>query len=138
SALGPAGELAQLPGSWRLAQATLAASAAGALPAAELLNAEDHLADLLLFEGAELVGRIGSSRLASLDSLTPKARARMEETGLAYVRHGGNAVEMAAALHLHPQTVRYRIARLRELFGEQLQDPDARFELEIALRAGNR
>jgi PucR C-terminal helix-turn-helix domain len=137
-ALGPAGELAQLPDSWRLARATLAASEAGALPAAELLNAEDHLTDLLLFEGAELVGRIGSRRLAPLDSLTPKARARMEETALAYVRHGGNAVEMAEALHLHPQTVRYRIARLRELFGDQLLDPDARFELEIALRARGR
>jgi DNA-binding PucR family transcriptional regulator len=60
----------------------------------------------------------------------------MRETALAYVRHRGNSVEMAAALHLHPQTVRYRITRLRELLGEQLDDPDARFELEIALRVG--
>jgi DNA-binding PucR family transcriptional regulator len=41
---------------------------------------------------------------------------------------------MARALHLHPQTVRYRVNRLRELLGEQLEDPSARFELEIALR----
>jgi DNA-binding PucR family transcriptional regulator len=41
---------------------------------------------------------------------------------------------MAAELHLHPQTVRYRTARLRELLGGQLEDPDARFELEVALR----
>ena len=61
----------------------------------------------------------------------------MRETALAYVRHGGNAVAMAAELHVHPQTARYRIARLRELLGEQLDDPDARFELELALvRAG--
>jgi DNA-binding PucR family transcriptional regulator len=59
----------------------------------------------------------------------------MRETALAYVQHGGNAVEMAQALHLHPQTVRYRIAQLRELFADNLDDPDARFELEIALRA---
>ena len=58
----------------------------------------------------------------------------MRETALAYVRHGGNAVAMAAELHVHPQTARYRIARLRELLGEQLDDPDARFELELALR----
>jgi DNA-binding PucR family transcriptional regulator len=50
------------------------------------------------------------------------------------VRHRGNSVEMAAALHVHPQTVRYRVARLRELLGRELDDPDARFELEIALR----
>jgi DNA-binding PucR family transcriptional regulator len=42
---------------------------------------------------------------------------------------------MARALDLHPQTVRYRLARLRELLGQQLDDPDARLELELALRA---
>jgi DNA-binding PucR family transcriptional regulator len=42
---------------------------------------------------------------------------------------------MARAMHVHPQTARYRLARLRELLGDALDDPDARFELEIALRA---
>ncbi len=60
----------------------------------------------------------------------------MRETALAYIRHQGNSVAMAKALHLHPQTVRYRVTRLRELFGEQLDDPDIRFELEVALRYG--
>ena len=41
---------------------------------------------------------------------------------------------MAAELHVHPQTVRYRLARLRERFGERLDDPEARFELALALR----
>ena len=59
----------------------------------------------------------------------------MRATALAYVRHGGNSVAMAEELHVHPQTARYRIARLRELLGDELEDPDARFELELALRA---
>ena len=59
----------------------------------------------------------------------------MRETALAHLRHDGNAVAMAAEMHVHPQTARYRIARLRELLGEQLDDPDARFELQLALRA---
>ncbi len=46
---------------------------------------------------------------------------------------GVNAAAMARALHLHPQTVRYRLTRLRELLGDALDDPDARFELELAL-----
>ncbi len=35
---------------------------------------------------------------------------------------------------MHPQTVRYRLKRLRDLLGDALKDPDRRFELEIALR----
>lgn len=134
-ALGPAVEPAAMAESWRLAQALLRASDAGALaPPGMLLRAEDHLADLLLFEGAALTARIASRRLEPLRGLTPKAAERMRETALAHVRHGGNAVAMASELQIHPQTARYRIARLRELLGEQLDDPDVRFELELALR----
>jgi hypothetical protein len=132
--IGPAGAVADLPASWALAKAGLRAAEADALPASGLVQVDDHLADVLLFEGDALVERIASRRLAPLVTLTPKARARMQETALAYVRHGGNAVAMASELHLHPQTVRYRMARLQELFGDQLKDPDTRFELEIALR----
>jgi hypothetical protein len=133
-ALGPAGETSELPTSWSLARLALRAMQAGAIPSAGLLRVDDWLADLLLFEGSVLTARIAARRLKPLGALTEKARERMRETALAYVRHGGNAVAMAAALHVHPQTARYRTARLRELLGDQLEDPDARFELEIALR----
>jgi hypothetical protein len=103
-------------------------------PSAGLVVAEEHLAELLLFEARPLTARIGARRLAALDDLTAKAGKRMRETALAHVRHNGNAVAMAAEMHVHPQTARYRIARLRELLGDQLEDPDARFELELALR----
>jgi PucR C-terminal helix-turn-helix domain len=131
---GPAGELALFRDSWALARSTLQAVQAGVVPGDGLVRADEHLADLLLFEGGALVARIAERRLAPLGSLTDRARERMRETALAYVRHGGNSVAMAAELHLHPQTVRYRIVRLRELIGEQLDDPDARFELELSLR----
>jgi hypothetical protein len=133
-AQGPEGDLAELPESWSLAKTMLRAAAAGVAPAVGLRRADEHLAELLLFEGNALVSRIASRRLARLDDLTAKARERMRETALAYVRHGGNAVAMAVALHVHPQTARNRIGHLRELLGDQLDDPDARFELEIALR----
>jgi DNA-binding PucR family transcriptional regulator len=60
----------------------------------------------------------------------------MEETLFAYLRQQGNAAAMAGDLGVHPQTARYRLARLRELLDGTLDDPDARFELELALRAG--
>jgi len=134
-ALGPVGGLGQARESWQLAKSTLRAIEAGALPSGRLVSAEDHLADLLLFEGAAFTLRIAMRRLAPLDALTEKAERRMRETALAYVSHRGNSVAMAAALHVHPQTARYRVTRLRELLGDQLDDPDARFELEIALRS---
>ena len=136
AALGPAVALGELAGSWSLARAALRGAEAGALPSP--LRADDVLVDLLLFEGRALVDRIAARRLAALDELTPKARIRMAETALAYVREGGNAAAMARSLDLHPQTVRYRMARLRDLLGEQLDDPDARLELELALRAQSR
>jgi PucR C-terminal helix-turn-helix domain len=132
--LGPTGTPAELSVSWALARAALRATEAGVLPTQGLLRVDDWLADLLLFEGGALAGRIAARRLAPLEPLTEKAHQRMRETALAFVRHEGNSVAMARALHVHPQTARYRTARLRELLGDQLDDPDARFELEIALR----
>ena len=41
---------------------------------------------------------------------------------------------MAQRIHVHPQTVRYRLRQIQELFGDQLRDPDRRFELQLALR----
>jgi hypothetical protein len=143
AALGPAARVQELPLSWSLARATLQAAEAGALSApgdagSSPLRADDVLVDLLLFEGRALVERIAARRLAPLEELTPKARRRMEETALAYVRERGNAAAMARALDLHPQTVRYRLSRLRELLGDQLDDPDARLELELALSSQER
>ena len=44
---------------------------------------------------------------------------------------------MAADLHVHPQTVRYRLKQLRELFGPDLDgDPDTRLRLTLALAWG--
>ena len=50
------------------------------------------------------------------------------------MQHGYNAKRVAEVQHLHPQTVRYRLRLLTDLFGDRLDDPDLRFELETALR----
>jgi hypothetical protein len=130
AAIGPDVPLHRLPLSWRLATATLELA-----DGKNLAVADAHLGALLVSEAAPVIERIAIKRLAPLTDLTPTARARMAATALAYVQHVGNAAAMARDLQLHPQTARYRIARLRELLGDQLDDPDARFELEAALRA---
>ena len=40
----------------------------------------------------------------------------------------------ARYLHVHPQTVRYRLRQITELFGDSLSDPESRFTLQVALR----
>jgi hypothetical protein len=134
-AAGPTTEPSQAGKSWGLAKDLLLATQTGAIAGDGLLRAEDHLASLLLAGNPHLTSLLAARRLAPLDGLTKRARERMRETASAYVRHHGNAVAMANELHVHPQTARYRIVRLRELFGDDLDDPDARFELELALRA---
>ena len=100
-----------------------------------LVRVEEALPALLLYENRELIERIAARRLAPFEALSPKSRRRMEETTLAFVQHQGNAAAMARALGLHAQTARYRLGRLRELLGAELDDADARFELELSLRA---
>jgi len=73
--------------------------------------------------------------LAPLGELRPKAATRLRETLRAWLDHPGQVQAVAERLHVHPQTVRYRVAQLRELFGDRLDDPDARFELALALRS---
>ena len=59
----------------------------------------------------------------------------MAETLLAWLQNAGNARLAAGQLHVHPQTVRYRLRQIQDLFGPVLAEPGGRFELEVALRA---
>ena len=83
----------------------------------------------------DLTRALCAARLAPLQRLRPAQRDRLASTLLIWLQHGCNANEVAARMHVHPQTVRYRLRQVDDLFGDQLRDPDRRFELEIALRA---
>lgn len=54
----------------------------------------------------------------------------------AYLRHGGNAVAAAGALYIHRNSMRYRLARIRALLAEDIDDPDTRLALRVALLLG--
>ena len=96
----------------------------------------DHaLPSVLLLADEPLVTLLVGRRLAPLADLTAKQRRRMEATLLAWLNtNGGSAPQIAAKLGIHPQTARQRLHRLHELVGPVFVDPDARFELEVALR----
>jgi hypothetical protein len=117
-----------------VARDCLALGEAGTLGAGPWF-ADEHLRALALHDDDGIVERLAARRLAPLAELTPKARSRLERTLLEWLRAQGHRPTVARELGVHPQTVRYRTVQLRELLGDQLDDPDARFELELALRA---
>jgi DNA-binding PucR family transcriptional regulator len=100
-----------------------------------LLVTERHKLSLLLGAARRLAPDVAESEHARHASETELSRELLGSTLDAWLRHRGRTEAVAKALHVHPQTVRYRLARLRELFGSRLDDPDGRFELELALRA---
>jgi hypothetical protein len=128
--LGPAVALAEAPRSWRWASIACGLAEPGAV-----VEAEDRLADLALASAADLADALRERALAPLHDETPGSRARLEDTLRAWLRHRGAQQAAATELGVHAQTVRYRLGRLRELFGDALDDPDQRFALELALRS---
>ena len=121
--------------SLRRAAAAFRLAAAGRIPGG-LVIADEHLVTLLLANDPPLAADLVASRLAPLDALADGPRERLTETLRAWLDRPGQVQAVAAELDVHPQTVRYRLRQLRELFGTRLEDPDARFELSLALRVG--
>jgi hypothetical protein len=134
AALGPTVQWPLAARSLRRAAATFRLVAAGRLTARGLVVAEHHLGRLLLAADAELAADLASRRLAPLRELPDAPRERLLETLRAWLDRPGQVQAVAGVLGVHPQTVRYRVRRLRELFGDALDDPDERFELALALR----
>ncbi len=100
------------------------------------IRAVDHLPDLILLQDRELAGLLVRSRLAPLGALPAGERDRLTETLAAWLAHQRHTPAIADELHVHPQTVRYRIAKLRRLLGDAMDTAEGRFELGLALRAG--
>src|SRR5699024_8058942 len=107
----------------------------GVIEATGVVRWGDHLPALLLTQDTALVTAMARSRLAPLTRLREQQREPIAETLSAWLETGLNAKRAAVRLRVHPQTVRYRIRRMEELFGPCLRDPARRFELELGLRA---
>jgi len=99
----------------------------------EPLDTDRRLADLVLRADGEALGDLRARMLAPLEDLTPAAREKLVDTLRAWLLHHGRREQIAAALFVHPQTVRYRMGQLRERYGKRLEDPQTVLELTIAL-----
>ncbi len=96
-------------------------------------DTEEHLAELILAADPGAVADLRARVLAPLSSLRPATRAKLAETLRAWLLYQGRRDDIATALFVHPQTVRYRMGQLRELYGDRLDDPDTIRDLTLAL-----
>jgi hypothetical protein len=107
-----------------------------ALRARELgveLDTEAELPRLVLHADEAALADLRARALAPLDDLKPGAREKLADTLRAWLLHQGRREDMAKALFVHPQTVRYRMGQLRDLYGDRLEDPDTVLALTLAL-----
>jgi hypothetical protein len=124
------------PREWWLVQSSyLRAMRTRALAAGDsgVVDTEDHLVELVLSADHDAAGDLRRQVLAPLAGLRPSAAERLAETLRAWVLHLGRRDAVAASLFVHPQTVRYRMTQLRELYGDRLDDPNSILELTVAL-----
>jgi DNA-binding PucR family transcriptional regulator len=135
AAVGPAVPPPDAVRSLRWALRALALSRRGILAGEPLVWCRDHLATLAVFQDEELLAALVARRLAPLSQVREGQRQPLADTLLAWLQLDRNVADVAARLHVHPQTVRYRLRQLERLFGPALRDPELRFELEVALRA---
>jgi hypothetical protein len=125
----------QLPASVEIAEIALRLSRAGTLTDDPVFVAE-HLDAIIVHRDSRLLEALRRQCLAPLADLTPAVRQRLTETLAAWLRHLGDRQAVAAELRIHPQTVRYRMARLHDLLGSTLDDPAGRAGLTLALAWG--
>jgi DNA-binding PucR family transcriptional regulator len=91
---------------------------------------------VLLGEIADLVRsrpELADPRLQALLRYDRERDAALVETLECYLQHFGDVRAAAEDLHIHPNTLRYRVRRAQEILGMRLDDHDARLLLQIQL-----
>ncbi len=97
------------------------------------VDTDDHLVHLVVTADAQALCDLRARTLRPLAELRPAVAERLTETLRSWLLHMGRRDDVAADLDVHPQTVRYRMSQLRELFGDRLRDPETTLELVVAL-----
>jgi hypothetical protein len=136
-AAGPSAPLTELAGSRALAEEMLNLLRTG-LITGPVVSHEEAWPVLALHRSATGALAAGATEFGPLAVL----RAHDERSGTSYVdtlyewlRHPGDPRAASKALRIHPNTLRYRMAKLVELAGVDLDDPDIRLALLVQLAA---
>ncbi|MFJ3879560.1 helix-turn-helix domain-containing protein [Streptomyces sp. NPDC090077] len=131
-------EPAPRPG-WRLGVSAPAAPGALATAAAQarraLARAEAARTPLARHADPGFAGLVGEAEArAHAEALLAPLSPALRDTLRGWLAHHGGWDRSAAALGVHRNTVRQRVARCAELLDRDLDDPDTRMELWFALR----
>lgn len=102
-------------------------------PPSEAVDLDDWLVELVVHADPHALARLRERALAPLAGVRPSSQEALIQTLRSWLLHQGRRAAVAAELHVHPQTVRYRMDRARELYGDQLEDPRRILELIVAL-----
>lgn len=120
--------LSDMSGAYRLADGALESAPSHAYDTHGLLDEADACVLALLNNGPTTPEEV---RTAVLGPLLLEDNAHLLHTVRAYFR-AGTATAAAESLHVHAQTLRYRLRRVREITGRDPHVPWQRFVLEIA------
>jgi PucR C-terminal helix-turn-helix domain len=130
--VGPTVSPARLASSLRVTRIALRLHRTGVITE-DPVFLDEHLDAVIVHQDDLLLGALESRVLQPLAGLPAMTRRRLEETLASWLRHMGDRGAIAEELHVHRQTVRYRLAQLQELFGDAMSDPAWRLQLTLAL-----
>lgn len=129
---GPRSELAD---AWKaMRDSEVAIDAATRVPALGDVCRHDQLgpyAVLMRLPSAELTDALLPAALTTLLQADPAGS--LTQTLAAYLDHAGNSPRTAQALHIHRTSLYYRLGRIRELTGVDLDDGPTRLSLQLGL-----
>ena len=97
------------------------------------LSPGDHLPELLLASSPRLASALRARALGPLEAYADRRGTDLVETLAAFVRSDCDRRATAATLHVHPNTVDYRLGRVEELTGLNLSRPGDLLLVTLAL-----
>jgi PucR family transcriptional regulator, purine catabolism regulatory protein len=89
---------------------------------------------LLALDGHPELGAFYDETLSAIDQYDRSNRSELLPTLEAFFAADNSLAETASRLHLHRNTVAYRLRRIEQISGHQLSDPETRLALHLGLR----
>lgn len=122
------------PDSLRWARRALDLADAGVLGPGPVIDCAAHLTELWLLADTTLADQVVARQTRIIAQLPVNEQEWLVDTFEPWLERRYTDTEIADMLNVHVQTVRYRIRKLKAVFGSLLDDPDQRLAFELALR----